>query len=32
MDKAVKDAVLKAKNHVDEQDDDTNRPNTFQQT
>lgn len=30
MDDAVKEAVIKAKNHVDQQSDDETRPNTFQ--
>ncbi len=31
MDNAVKEAVLKAKKHVDSQEDEDIRPNTFQQ-
>jgi len=31
MDNAVKEAVIKAKEHVDEQADESSRPNTFQQ-
>lgn len=31
MDKAVKDAVAAAKDHVDQQNDVDNRPNTYQQ-
>lgn len=31
MDKSVKEAVLKAKDHVDNQEDEETRPNTFQQ-
>ncbi len=31
MDKSVKEAVIKAKNHVDKQADPDRRPNTFQQ-
>lgn len=32
MDTAVKEAVTKAKKHVDEQDEELSRPNTFQHT
>lgn len=32
MDDSVREAVLKAKNHVDSQEDEDDRPNTFQQT
>lgn len=32
MDSSVKNAVLKAKKHVDNQEDEEHRPNTFQQT
>ena len=31
MDKSVTEAVIKAKEHVDNQDDEDSRPNTFQQ-